>query len=178
MLLFPYAPFHYTPFPICSLHYTPFPKHQVREICLGFLRIASLLKSHMMDERLPTIADPLAECGTLERYLDVWDTCSVVNTSVMGRMCGSLISDNGLSLNSTPSGGLVETQVGELSGAVKIWCSQVAAFASAAPMAAYNLLTNVRFFRAKLLTLPSSFDEVFQVSWFVHEFMFVSRFLW
>lgn len=58
---------------------------QVRETCLLFLRIAALLKSHLMEENSPVIADPIAECGALEQYLGVWDICSVVNSAIMGK---------------------------------------------------------------------------------------------
>lgn len=59
---------------------------QVRENCLTFLRIAALLKAHLMEESSPVIADPIAECGALEQYLGVWDTCSVVNSAIMGKI--------------------------------------------------------------------------------------------
>lgn len=45
-----------------------------------------MLKAHLMEESSPVIADPIAECGALEQYLGVWDTCSVVNSAIMGKI--------------------------------------------------------------------------------------------
>ncbi|XP_071532346.1 E3 ubiquitin-protein ligase Ubr3 isoform X3 [Panulirus ornatus] len=127
---------------------------QVRETCLMFLRIAALLKAHLMEEHSPVIADPIAECGALEQYLGVWDMCSVVNSAIMGNMCGTYHASE----VSSP----VETRLGDLAGGARVWCSEVAAFASQAQVAASFLLTTVHFSRPRLLRLPHSYDAIFQ----------------
>ena len=45
-----------------------------------------------MEENSPVIADPIAECGALEQYLGVWDTCSVVNSAIMGESLLTTVS--------------------------------------------------------------------------------------
>ncbi|XP_064095704.1 E3 ubiquitin-protein ligase ubr3-like isoform X3 [Macrobrachium nipponense] len=127
---------------------------QVRETCLQFLRIAALLKAHLAEENSPVIADPIAECGALEQYLGVWDTCSVVNSTIMGNMCGTYRASE----VSSP----VETRLGDLAGGTRVWCSEVAAFASQAQVAASTLLTSVHFSQPRLLKLPHSYDAIFQ----------------
>ncbi|KAK7077958.1 E3 ubiquitin-protein ligase ubr3 [Halocaridina rubra] len=128
--------------------------YQIRETCLQFLRIAALLKAHLAQENTPLIADPIAECGALEQYLGVWDTCSVVNTAIMGNMCGSYRASE----VSSP----VETHLGDLAGGTRVWCSEVAAFASQAQVACSTLLTTVPFTQPRLLRLPQSYDAIFQ----------------
>lgn len=127
---------------------------QVRENCLNFLRIASLLKAHLMEENSPVIADPIAECGALEQYLGVWDTCSVVNSAIMGNMCGTHHSRE----VSSP----VETWLGDLAAGARVWCSEVASFAAQAQVAASTLLTTLTFAQPRLLRLPHSYDAIFQ----------------
>ncbi|XP_042224390.1 E3 ubiquitin-protein ligase ubr3-like [Homarus americanus] len=127
---------------------------QVRETCLLFLRIAALLKAHLMEENAPVIADPIAECGALEQYLGVWDICSVVNSTIMGNMCGTYRASE----VSSP----VETRLGDLAGGARVWCSEVASFASQAQVAASTLLTTVHFSQPRLLRLPHSYDAIFQ----------------
>ncbi|KAK4316848.1 hypothetical protein Pmani_012025 [Petrolisthes manimaculis] len=130
---------------------------QVRETCLLFLRVAALLKAHLMEENSPVIADPIAECGALEQYLGVWDTCSVVNSAIMGNMCGRYQQVAGGEVSSP-----VETRLGDLAGGARVWCSEVATFASQAQVAAATLLTTVHFARPRLLRLPRSYDAIFQ----------------
>ncbi|ROT84089.1 putative E3 ubiquitin-protein ligase UBR3 isoform X1 [Penaeus vannamei] len=127
---------------------------QVRETCLQFLRVAALLKAHLMEENAPIIADPLAECGTLEQYLGVWDSCSVVNSAIMGNMCGTYRASE----VSSP----VETRLGDLACGARVWCSEVATFASQAQVAASALLTTINFAQPRLLRLPHSYDAIFQ----------------
>ncbi|XP_076043889.1 ubr3 ubiquitin ligase [Oratosquilla oratoria] len=129
---------------------------EVRETCLQFLRVAAILRAHMLEEKMPTIVDPLAECGALEQYLGVWNICSVVNTAVMGTMCGEYQSISGEA--SSP----VETHLGDLSLGVRIWCGEIAAFASQNQVAASHLLSSVRFSSPRLLRLPLSYDSIFQ----------------
>lgn len=129
---------------------------EIRESCLHFLRIAALLKAHLFEEYVPRIADPIAECGALEKYLGLWDSCSVVNTTVMGTMCGGY-----LTWNCEPSSP-VETCLGELYRGARIWCTQIAGFASQAQVAASTLLSSVRFCPPRLLRLPRSYDSIFQ----------------
>lgn len=57
----------------------------------------------------------------------------------------------------------VETRLGDLAGGARVWCSEVAAFASQAQVAAATLLTTVHFARPRLLRLPRSYDAIFQV---------------
>lgn len=58
----------------------------------------------------------------------------------------------------------VETWLGDLAGGARVWCSEVAAFASQAQVAASTLLTTVTFAQPRLLRLPHSYDAIFQVS--------------
>lgn len=57
----------------------------------------------------------------------------------------------------------VETWLGDLAGGARVWCSEVAGFASQAQVAASTLLTTVTFAQPRLLRLPHSYDAIFQV---------------
>ena len=78
-------------------------------------------------------------------------------------MCGGFgpkIGVNAVGDLSSP----VEVRLGDLAAGARIWCSQVAAFASEAQVAASTLTTTVRFLTPHLLKLPPSYDALFQVN--------------
>lgn len=82
-----------------------------------------------------------------------------------GNMCGRYQQVAGGEVSSP-----VETKLGDLAGGARVWCSEVAAFASQAQVAAATLLTTVHFARPRLLRLPRSYDAIFQVRVYKHIF--------
>ncbi|XP_069676263.1 E3 ubiquitin-protein ligase Ubr3 isoform X3 [Periplaneta americana] len=116
---------------------------QVQELCLPFLRVASLLRHHLYDQPLPDITTKQSEFVRLVYYLEL-----VTEGMDWSRF------NAGVALN-WPTNGY---EIG------RAWGEELVAFVNRSQIAARNFLVDqhITWHQPRLLRLPDLYDKIFQ----------------
>ena len=121
-----------------------FTHHQIQEMCLPFLRVASVLRHHMYNEELPEVLVEADEFVRLVYYLELVShgmDRSKFNSSVVFTW-----NDDKLDF-------------------VEYWFEQFRMYAERSQISARNFLSelHIPWKQPKLLQLPYQYDKIFQV---------------
>ena len=116
----------------------------MQQLCLPFLRVASLLRHHLYDQPLPDITTPQSEFVRLVYYLEL-----VTEGMDWSRFNAAV------ALNWPTSG----NETG------RAWCEEFVAFVNRSQIAARNFLVDqhLTWHQPRLLQLPDLYDKIFQV---------------
>ena len=118
----------------------------VQAKCLPYLRMAALLRTHVYDEPLPNIEEASDEFGMLCAYLELMQS----DWKNQGRGAADAL----------------HWAVKPMEDVLNTWCADLASFGQLSQFAAHRLLARLHLVwkQPKLLTLPLSYDSIFQVS--------------
>ncbi|XP_068083669.1 E3 ubiquitin-protein ligase Ubr3 isoform X2 [Anabrus simplex] len=121
----------------------PLLELQVQQLCLPFLRLASLLRHHLYEQPLPEITTPQSEFVRLVYYLE-------------------LVTE-GMDLKRFNAAVALNWPCGDASTA-RTWCEEMVAFTNRSQIAARNLLVDqhILWNQPRLLRLPELYDKIFQ----------------
>lgn len=122
----------------------------VQAECLGFMRIAAILRHHLYEDALPDIWEADWEFTRLAQFLGMADV-DISGRLTSGPCLGWLTAPTNLCFN---------------------WCTEVGSFARKSSLSARKLiLVNSCWKLPQLLRLPKNYDAIFQVSGF-YSFVF------
>ena len=111
------------------------------KMALHFLRVASLLQLHLFGDPLPSNSVSNSD------YEEFFELCSYLNISCEPKFDAQL----------------------EPAAVIGVWCREFRVFLDRSPLVARGLLLQHQTWRGpRLLTLPHSFDTLFQVISFIH----------